>query len=93
MAHAIIFTLQRFGHLIVMDTMIHGINTWLWPYMVIAMYNGLNKVCITCKTIMLAEPNLAYNFLVQFLFENTPAFQPEEVLVVSDDQFFTQKED
>ena len=49
-----------------MDTMMRGINKWLWPYMAIAMYNELNKVCIACEAIMLAERSHACAFLVIF---------------------------
>ena len=71
-----------------MDTMMQGINTWLWPYMAIAMYNELNKVCIACEAIMLAELTLAYTFLVHFLFEHVPGRQPQDALVASVDDIF-----
>ena len=73
-----------------MYTMMRGINKWLWPYMAIAMYNELNKVCIACEAIMIAKRSHAYAFLVIFLFENAPGRRPEDVLVVSGDGFFTQ---
>ena len=67
-----------------------GINTWLWPYMAIAMYNELDKVCIACEAIMLSERALAYTFLVSFLFKHAPGRSPDQVLVVSGDGFFSQ---
>ena len=63
-----------------MDTMMQGINTWLWPYMAIAMYNELNKVCMACEAIMLAELTRVYTFLVHFLFEHAPGRRSEDVL-------------
>ena len=68
-----------------------GINKWLWPYMAVAMYNELNKVCIACEAIMLAERSKAYCFVVNFLFENAPGRQAKDVNVVAGDGFFTQK--
>ena len=53
--------------------------------MAIVMYNELNKMCIACESIMLAERNLVYEFLVHFLLKNAPGRPAEEVLVVSDD--------
>ena len=73
-----------------MDTMMRGIIVWLWPYMVIAMYNELNKVCIACEAIMLAERTLADTCLVNFLFKQAPGRSPDQVLVVSGDGFFSQ---
>ena len=79
---------SRYGSLLSMDTMMRGINTWLWPYMAIAMYNELDKVCIACEAIMLSERTLAYTFLVNFLFKQAPGQTPDKVLVVSGDGFF-----
>ena len=73
-----------------MDTMMRRINKWLWPYMSIVMYNELNKVCVACEAIMLAERSHAYMFMVQFLFQNAPGRRPQDVLVVAGDGFFTQ---
>jgi hypothetical protein len=73
-----------------MDTMMRRINKWLWPYMSIVMYNELNKICVACEAIMLAERSHAYMFMVKFLFENAPGRRPQDVLVVAGDGFFTQ---
>ena len=51
--------------------MMQGINTWLWPYLNISMYNALNKVCIAYGAIMLTAHTLVYTLLVHFLFEHT----------------------
>jgi hypothetical protein len=67
-----------------------GISTWCWPYVVIAMYNELNKVCIIYEAIMLAERTLMYTFSVNFMFTHTPRRRRDEVLVVSGDGFFSQ---
>ena len=74
-----------------MDTMKRGLNKWLWSYMAIVMYNNMDKVCIACESSMLVERNRAYEFLVNFLLQNAPGRPAEEVLVVSGDGYFTQK--
>jgi hypothetical protein len=59
--------------------------------MAIAMYNELNKVCLACEAIMLAERTQAYTFVVEFLIKSAPGRTAEDVLVVSGDGFFSQK--
>jgi hypothetical protein len=75
-----------------MDTMKRAINKWLWHYMAIAMYNELNKVCLACEAIMLAERTQAYTFVVDFLIKSAPGRRAEDVLVVSGDVFFFRKQ-
>ena len=78
---------SRYSALLSMDTVMREINTWLWPYIAIAMYNELNKVCIACEAIMLSERTLAYTFLVNFLFKQTPRRTPDQVSVVIGEGF------
>ena len=91
MEHITIFTLHRFGHLIAMNTMMCDINKWLWPYMDITIYNELKKSMYYMRVHHASGTQPCINVLVQFLFENAPACQTEEVLVVSGDILFTQK--
>ena len=47
---------ERFGHYV----MKRGINKLLWPYLAVTLLNDLNKVCVACESIMMAERDQAY---------------------------------
>ena len=81
---------ERFGGYISLDTMKRAINKWLWPYMSVVMYNEMRTVCIGCEGIMVGEREAAYQFMCDFVLENSPGRRAEDVSVVTGDGFFNQ---
>ncbi len=71
---------ELFGSYIILDFMKHALNSLLWPYVSVAMYNELRQIC---KTM--------YEFLCQFLRTNAPGRTFESVNVVAGDGFFNQE--
>ena len=67
-----------------------GINTLLWPYTAVAMYDELMHVYIACEGIVCGERMDMYQFICDFLSQSTPLWRLTEVNIVSDDGFFNQ---
>ena len=81
---------ELFGDLIALDIMNHGINTLLWPYFLVAMYNEMRKVCIACEGILCGEREDMYQFGCNFLAKSSPGRPFTEVNAVAADGFFDQ---
>jgi len=82
---------ELFGGYISLDTMKRAINKWLWPYMLISMYNEHEKMCLGGEAIMCGERKGAYLFLCQFITHHTPMRIPSSVSIVTGDGFFNQE--
>jgi hypothetical protein len=78
---------ELFGDLIGLDMMKRGINTLLWPYFSVVMYN---KVCIACEGILCGEREDMYQFGCNFLAKSSPGRPLTEVNAVAEDGFFDQ---
>ena len=58
---------ERFGGFVAIDAMKRELNTLLWPYMAITMYNELNMICLGCEAIVISERKEAYKALLNFI--------------------------
>jgi hypothetical protein len=58
---------ELYGGYIWMDMMKRGINTLLWPYFAVAMYDEMKKLCIGCKGLLCGERDDIYQFATDFL--------------------------
>lgn len=58
---------ERFGGFIALDAMKREINSLLWPYMAITMYNELEMICLACEAIVITERKEAYKALINFV--------------------------
>ena len=63
---------ELFQDFIGLDMMKRGINTLLWPYFLMAMYDEMKKVCIRCEGILCGEQEDMYQFACNFMAENAP---------------------
>lgn len=63
------------------------INTLLWPYFSVTMYDKIMKVCIGCKGILCGEREDMYRFLVIFFGKCAPGHPLSDVLAFSSDVF------
>lgn len=57
---------ELYGGYVSVDAMKRDINTLLWPYMAVSMWNDLNEVCVGCEGIMLSEREEAYKAMLDF---------------------------
>jgi len=78
---------ELFGDFIGMDMMKRGINTLLWPYFLVTMYNEMSKICIACEGILCGEREDMYQFACDFLGAASPKRPLSEVKVVAGDGF------
>ena len=46
---------ELYGDYISLDMMKRGLNTLLWPYIGVAMYDNMKKLCIACEGILCGE--------------------------------------
>ena len=81
---------ELFGDFIGMDMMKRGINTLLWPYFSVTMYDEMSKICIACEGILCGEREDMYQFACDFLGAASPKRPLSEVKVVAGDGFFYQ---
>jgi len=81
---------ELYGSYLSLDMMKRGINTLLWPYSAVAMYDDNMNICIACEGILCGERLDMYQFLALFLSENSPGRLLSAVNVVSGDGFFDQ---
>ena len=81
---------ELFGDLIGLDIMKQGINTLLWPYFSVAMYDKMSKICIACEGVLCGEREDMFKFACDFLGAASPKWPLSEVKVVAEDGFFDQ---
>ena len=79
------------GDFIGMDMMKRGINTLLWPYFLVTMYDEMSKICIACEGILCGEREDMYQFACDFLGAASPTRLLSEVKVVAGDGFFDEE--
>ena len=83
--------MERFGSFLGIDAMKRGINSLLWPYVLIALYNELEQVCLGAEGIVVTEREEAYQAIICFALKNAPKLTPDKVYVVTADGFCDQK--
>ena len=69
----------------------YGLNTLLWPYVAVSMYDKDKKLCIACEGILCGEKVDMYQFVAHFLSEFAPGRPLSEVDIVAGDGFFDQE--
>ena len=79
---------ERFGHYVCLDVMKRGINKLLWPYLAVTLLNDLNKVCVACESIVMAERDQACIAVMDFVIKSAPKRTRENVHVITGDGFF-----
>ncbi|KAL7450896.1 hypothetical protein ACHAWC_002749 [Mediolabrus comicus] len=82
---------ELFGGYISMDMMKRGINTLLWPYVAVTMYDENMKLCLACEGILCGERVDMYHFVANFLGESAPGRPLSNVNIVAGDGFFDQE--
>ena len=82
---------ELFGGYISLDMMKRGLNTLLWPYCAVTMYDEHMKICVACEGILCGERHDTYKFIAKFLSESAPGRPLEEVSIVAGDGFFDQE--
>ena len=65
---------ERFRGFIYWNIVKHRINKFLYPYVTVAMYNDLEEIYIRYECIMTPERIEGYNFVLDFIYEKTPAW-------------------
>jgi len=63
---------EKFGMYISLEMMKRGINTLLWPYVAVAMYNEFRKICICVEGFLVGELRSMYLFISNFLDKYSP---------------------
>jgi hypothetical protein len=81
---------ELFGDFVGLDMMKRGINTLLWPYFSLAMYDEMKKVCIGCEGILCGEREDMYQFACNFMKVHSPGRLLSDVHAVAADGFFDQ---
>ncbi len=81
---------KLYGGYIGMDMMKRGINTLLWPYFAVAMYDKMKKLCTGCKGLLCDERDNMYQFAADFLAEFSPERPLASVDIVAGDGYFSQ---
>lgn len=82
---------DRFGGFFALDAMKRALNTLLWPYVALTMYNELEMICLGCEGIFCTERDEAYIATVKFVIDNVHCNRKrEEVYVVAADGFANQ---
>ena len=82
---------ERYHTVIFLDAMKRKTNVHLWPYVSIVIVNDLGECQPVCESIMMAEVNEAYIFLLQSAFKMCPKVPPSNIKVVFGDEFFNQE--
>ena len=67
-----------------------GVNTQLWPYVAVSMYDEDMKLWIACEGILCGEKVDMYKLVADFLKDSAPGRPLSEVNVVAGDGFFDQ---
>ena len=81
---------ELFGGYISLDMMKRGLNTLLWPYVAVSMYDEDMKLCIACEGILCKEKVDMYKLVADFTADSAPGRPLSEVNVVAGDSFFDQ---
>lgn len=82
---------ERFGGFIALDAMKRELNSLLWPYMAISMYNELGMICLGCEAIVITERKEAYKGLINFVCdEKYSSHLHKDVSVLTADGAVTQ---
>ena len=81
---------ELFGCYICMDMMKRGLNTLLWPYCAVTMFDETNQMCLACEGILCGERDDMYQFVADFLGESAPGRPLADVNIVSGDGLFDQ---
>jgi len=82
---------ELFGGYICLDMMKRKLNTLLWPYTAVTMYDENMKICLACEGILCGERYDMYKFLADFLGESAPYRPLSNVNIVAGDGFFDQQ--
>ena len=82
---------ELFGGYICLDMMKRGLNTLLWPYVAVTMYDENMKLCLAAEGILCGERFDMYHFVAAFLGESAPRRPLSEVNIVAGDGFFDQE--
>ena len=82
---------ELFSGYLSLDMLKCGLNTLLWPYVAVTMYDEMKKLCIGCEGILWGEKVDMYNFVARFLKECAPGLQLSSVAIVAGDGFFDQQ--
>ena len=57
---------ELFGDYLCFDMMKRGLNTLLWPYCAVTMFNEMNKICIACEGICVASAMICIPLQLRF---------------------------
>ena len=77
---------ERFGGFIALDAMKRKLNTLLWPYIALTMYNEMNMICVACEGIFISERQEAYNAILNFVcqYENSSRSRNDIYVLAAD---------
>ena len=81
---------ELFGSFVSVDAMKRDLNTLLWPYVAVTMYNEMDCVCVGCEGIVLSEREEAYKEMLNFQVTHSRR-KKEEVYGISADGFLNQR--
>ena len=81
--------IKLFGKFQCYDMMMRGIDKLFWPYVSLALYNELGKLCLGCEGIVCGETLEMYVAVANFVHDNCPKLPKEDVLIVAADKFLT----
>ena len=82
---------ELFGGYMCLDMMKRGLNTLLWPYIAVTMYDENMKLCLAAEGILCGERVDMYHFVASFLGGSAPGRPLSEVSIVAGDGFFDQE--
>ena len=82
---------ELFGGYIALDMMKRGLNTLLWPYVAVSLYDEDMKFCIACEGILCGEQVDMYRFVADFLAASAPGRPLSLVNIIAGDGFFDQE--
>ena len=82
---------ELFGDYICLDMMKRGLNTLLWPYFAVTLYDETGGLCVACEGIVCGERIDMYKFVADFIGESAPGRSKEDVMIVAGDGFFDQE--
>ena len=81
---------ELYGGFVCVDAMKRDLNTLLWPYVAVTMYNEMDSVCVGCEGIVLSEREEAYQAMLEFQVKYSRR-KKDEVYGISADGFLNQK--
>ena len=82
---------EHYHSVIFLDAMKQKTNIHLWPYISVVIVNDLGESHPVCESVMMAEVNQSYTFLIQAALKMCPKVSPTQIKVVFGDEFFSQK--